>query len=75
MNKNIKIIKYTAIKIFHSKKNQISVKLVKNNYLDLTQIKKNYVVIKVKYSNLNYKDFLMAKGHSGLVKNILIFQV
>ncbi len=68
MNKNIKIIKYTAIKIFHSKKNQISVKLVKNNYLDLTQIKKNYVVIKVKYSNLNYKDFLMAKGHSGLVK-------
>ncbi len=69
MKQNIKKIKYTAIKIFNTKKNKTLVKVVKNNFLDLTQIEKNHVVIKVKYSNLNYKDFLMSKGHSGLIKN------
>lgn len=65
---SLKKIKYTSIKIYNLKESKTFAKVVKNNLLDLSKIKKNHVVIKVTYSNLNYKDFLMAKGHSGLVK-------
>ena len=61
-------IKYTALKIFKTKKNKVINKIDNNNFLDKKNLKKNFVVIKVKHANLNYKDFLMCKGHSGLIK-------
>lgn len=61
-------IKYISLNIIKTKKNKILNKITKNNFLKKDDIKKNHVVIKVEYSNLNYKDFLMAQGHAGLIK-------
>ena len=68
MKKEIFPIKYISLNIIKTKKNQILNKITKNNLLKKDDIKKNYVVIKVEYSSLNYKDFLMAQGHAGLIK-------
>ena len=61
-------IKYTSLNIIKTKKNKITNKIAKNNILRKEDIKKKFVVIKVEYANLNYKDFLMSQGHSGLIK-------
>ena len=61
-------IKYTSLNIIKNKKGNLSNQIVKNNILKEENIEKNYVVIKVEYTNLNYKDFLMFKGNPGLVK-------
>ncbi len=61
-------IKYTSLNIIKTKKNKIINKIAKNNILRKENIKKKFVVIKVEYANLNYKDFLMSQGHSGLIK-------
>ena len=61
-------IKYTSLNIIKTDKNKISNTISKNNILRKEDIKKNFVVIKVEFANLNYKDFLMSQGHSGLIK-------
>tara|TARA_B100000787_G_scaffold57196_1_gene41596 strand:+ start:2039 stop:3055 length:1017 start_codon:yes stop_codon:yes gene_type:complete len=61
-------ITYTSLNIIKTKKNKITNKINKNNLLKKEDIKKNFVVIKVEYANLNYKDFLMSRGHSGLIR-------
>ena len=61
-------INYTSLNLIKTKKNKIINRIEKNNVLRKEDIKKNFVVIKVEYANLNYKDFLMTKGHSGLIK-------
>ena len=61
-------IKYTSLNIIKTKKNKITNKITKNNLLSKEDIKKKFVVIKVEFANLNYKDFLMSQGHSGLIK-------
>jgi len=68
MKNNTFPIKYTSLNIIKTKKNKITNKITKNNLLSKEDIKKNHVVIKVEYANLNYKDFLMSQGHSGLIK-------
>ena len=60
-------IKYRSLKIEKNKKNKITIK-IGNNLLRKEDVKKSFVVIKVDYANLNYKDFLMSKGHTGLIK-------
>ena len=60
-------IKYRSLKIKKNKKNKITIK-IGNNLLRKEDVKKSFVVIKVDYANLNYKDFLMSKGHTGLIK-------
>ena len=66
--KNNFMIKYSSLKIEKNKKNKITNKINSNNLLRKEDVKKNFVVIKVDYANLNYKDFLMSKGHTGLIK-------
>lgn len=61
-------IRYTSVDIIKTKKNKIKSKINKNKLLKKEDIKKKFVVIKVEYSNLNYKDFLISRGQSGLVK-------
>ena len=61
-------IKYTSLNIIKTEKNKITNKITKSNFLKKEDIKKNFVVIKVEYANLNYKDFLMSRGHSGLIR-------
>lgn len=61
-------INYTSLNIIKTEKNKITNKITKNSILSKEDIKKRFVVIKVEYSNLNYKDFLMSQGHSGLIK-------
>ncbi|MDA9105708.1 hypothetical protein N9J78_03960, partial [Candidatus Pelagibacter sp.] len=61
-------IKYTSLNIIKTDKNKITNKIFKNNLLRKEDIKKKFLVIKIKYANLNYKDFLMSQGHSGLIK-------
>jgi len=68
MKNNIFPIKFNSLNIIKTKKNKIVNKIAKNNILREEDIKKNFVVIKVQYANLNYKDFLMSQGHSGLIK-------
>ena len=68
MKKHTFPIEYTSLNIIKTKKNNITNKIIKNNLLRKEDIKKKFVVIKVEYANLNYKDFLMSKGHSGLIK-------
>ena len=68
MKNNTFPIKYTSLNIIKTKKNKITNKITKNNLLSKEDIKKKFVVIKVEYANLNYKDFLMSQGHSGLIK-------
>ena len=68
MKNNTFPIKYTSLNIIKTKKSKITNKITKNNILRKGDIKKKFVVIKVEYANLNYKDFLMSKGHSGLIK-------
>ena len=66
--KNDFLIKYSSLKIEKNKNNKITNKISSNNFLKKEDVKKNFVVIKVDYANLNYKDFLMSKGHTGLIK-------
>jgi putative YhdH/YhfP family quinone oxidoreductase len=61
-------IKYTSLNIIKTDKNKITNTITKNKILRKEDVKKNFVVIKVKFANLNYKDFLISQGHSGLVK-------
>ena len=61
-------IKYTSLNIIKTHKNKITNTITKNNLLRKEDVKKKFVVIKVKYANLNYKDFLMSQGHRGLIK-------
>ena len=61
-------IKYTSLNIIKTKKNKITNKITKNNLLRKEDIKKKFVVVKVEYANLNYKDLLMSQGHRGLIK-------
>jgi len=61
-------IKYKSLEILKNKKNKITNRITKNNFLKKENLEKNFVIIKVEYANLNYKDLLMAKGHGGLVK-------
>ena len=68
MKNNTFPIKYTSLNIIKTKKNKITNKITKNNLLSKENIKKKFVVIKVEFANLNYKDFLMSQGHSGLIK-------
>ena len=60
-------IKYRSLKIEKNKKNKITIK-IGNNLLRKEDVKKSFVTIKVDYANLNYKDFLMSRGHNGLIK-------
>ena len=69
MKKNRFPIRYTALKIFKTKKNKIINRITKDNFLKEEDIKKNFVVIKVEYANVNYKDLLISQGHSSLIKN------
>lgn len=62
-------IKYTSLDIIKTKKNKIKSKINKNKLLKKEDIKKKFVVIKVEYSNLNYKDFLISRGQNSLVKS------
>lgn len=66
--KNNFLIKYSSLKIEKNKNNKITIKISTNNLLRKEDVKKNFVVIKVEYANLNYKDFLMSKGYAGLIK-------
>ena len=59
---------FKSLKIFSKKLNLNIIKIDKYNQINLKDIKKNFVVVKVRFSNLNFKDILMVKGHSGLVK-------
>ena len=68
MKNNTFPIKYTSLNIIKTKKDKITNRINKNNLLKKEDIKKNHVVIKVEYANLNYKDFLMSRGHGGLIK-------
>lgn len=68
MKNNTFPIKYTSLDIIKTAKNKITNKITKNNLLRKEDIKKNFVIIKVEYANLNYKDLLMSRGHSGLIK-------
>jgi acrylyl-CoA reductase (NADPH) len=61
-------IRYTSLNIIKTTKNKIANKITKNNLLRKEDVKKGFVVIKVEYANLNYKDLLMSQGHSGLIK-------
>ena len=61
-------IQYKSLEILKNKKNKIINRITKNNFLKKENLEKNFVIIKVEYANLNYKDLLMAKGHGGLVK-------
>jgi acrylyl-CoA reductase (NADPH) len=61
-------IKYTSLNIIKTHKNKITNTITKNNLLRKEDVKKKFVVIKVKYANLNYKDFLISQGHRGLIK-------
>jgi acrylyl-CoA reductase (NADPH) len=63
-----KIKQYKKLSVIKVKKNIFKSKINKDKLINFSSIKKNYVVIKVKYSNLNFKDCLIAKGHKGLVK-------
>mgnify|MGYP001488528463 CR=1 FL=1 len=49
-------------------KGKISNKITNNNLLYQKDIKKKFVLIKVLYSNINYKDSLMFKNAGGLIK-------
>ena len=64
------LIKYSDIKVFKRTNNNFVSKIIKDNLINLSKLKKGYVVVKVKYSNLNFKDLLMAKGQKGLVSKI-----
>ena len=66
--KNDFLIKYSSLKIEKNKNNKITNKISSNNLLRKKDVRKNFVVIKVDYANLNYKDFLMTRGHTGLIK-------
>jgi acrylyl-CoA reductase (NADPH) len=68
MKNNTVPIKYTSLNIIKTKKNKIINKITKNNLLSKENIKIKFVVIKVEFANLNYKDLLMSQGHSGLIK-------
>ena len=68
MKNNTFPIKYTSLNIIKTKKNKITNKITKNNLLSKENIKIKFVVIKVEFTNLNYKDLLMSQGHSGLIK-------
>ena len=68
MKNNTFPIKYSSLNIIKTKKNNITNKITKNNLLRKEDVKKKFVVIKVKYANLNYKDLLMSQGHGGLIK-------
>ena len=61
-------IKYTSLDIIKTNKNKIKSIINKNKFLKKEDIKKRFVVIKVNYSNLNYKDFLISRGQNSLVK-------
>tara|TARA_B100000242_G_C43036690_1_gene483312 strand:+ start:72 stop:1091 length:1020 start_codon:yes stop_codon:yes gene_type:complete len=64
-----KIKQFKKLSVIKIKEDIFKSKINKDKLTDFSNIKKNYVVIKVKYSNLNFKDCLIAKGHKGLVKN------
>jgi len=67
INNNYKI-RFKSLKIFKTKNKNYLTKIKKDNFILLSNLKKNYVIIKVKYSNINYKDILMSRGHKGLIK-------
>lgn len=64
------LIKYSSLKILKKKNNRVTYKIFKNNLLNIKNIKKNFLVIKVEYTNINYKDFLMFQGHEGIVRKL-----
>ena len=68
MKNNAFPIKYTSLDIIKTNKNKITNKITKNNLLREEDIKKKFVVIKVEFANLNYKDLLMSQGHGSLIK-------
>ena len=61
----MKIKKFKKIEIY-KKKNKIDIKFVKHKF---GALRKNYVRVKMKYSNLNYKDILTCEGAPGLVRS------
>ncbi len=61
-------INYNALKIFKMHKGKITNRITKNNYLYKNDIKKNFVVIKVSYTNINYKDILILNNSPNLIK-------
>ena len=69
MKKKKILINYTSLDIVKTKKNKIKTEINRKNQLNFDKIKKNFVIIKVEYSNLNYKDFLISKNHNNLIKN------
>lgn len=66
--KEIFPIKYSAIKINKTREGKVTNKIIYSNYLYKKDIKKKFVLIKVQYANINYKDFLMFKNIRGLIK-------
>ena len=62
-----KIKHYKKLSVIKIKENIFTSRIKKEKLVNFSNIKKNYVVIEVKYSNLNFKDRLIAKGHNGLV--------
>ena len=61
-------IKYTAFRVIKNKNGKITHKITNNNFFYKSDIKKNFLLIKVKYANINYKDFLISHNKAGLIK-------
>tara|TARA_B100001057_G_scaffold491148_1_gene580800 strand:+ start:2585 stop:3604 length:1020 start_codon:yes stop_codon:yes gene_type:complete len=61
-------VKYAAFKLTKNKNNKISQKITKDNFFNKDDIKKNFVLIKVKYANINFKDYLISKNSGGMIK-------
>ena len=66
--KEIFPIKYTAFKMVKNKSGKIVHKITNDNFFYKSDIQKNFLLIKVKYANINYKDFLISKNSGGLIK-------
>lgn len=68
LNKNLFPVKFRSLKIFKNKKDKIEIRITNNNFLYERDVKKNFVLIKVSYSNINYKDLLMCKNDNNFIK-------
>ena len=68
MNSTSKKIQYKRLSVLEIKKNYFKTIIEKKIQLNFSEISKNHVVIKVKYSNINYKDRLISKGNKDLIK-------
>ncbi len=61
-------IKYSSFQVDKISGGKIVNKITHNNYFQKKDIKKNFVLIKVSYTNINYKDVLISKNKFNLIK-------